>query len=240
MKVKTVAANKLKNKVYKKFIDHCEEQVFKLDSSSELSLLVPAGMYISQQELLEMVEKFLEGFECIIVIEPVTKFSDCLLKAGYREYYDDLPSYHAHILIKEEKYEVRQLKEKWFELVGKSKKRLFHCEPILKTIPRYIHYITKFFEDKYDANPIYSFLIKKQESKKEKTEVYPDEATSIFSRFKQSMKDFLHKVTSSRLFYKFFMILTLLISTSMAPFNSCFDKMILINQSNSPPLNCVK
>jgi len=149
-----------KKKVYKELLDHCDEHNFILNKSSELTLLVPVGSMMSKVKLLEMIEKFLEGFECIIVIGPISKFSNCLLRAGYKEHYDNLPPYYANILIKEEKYEVRQLKEKWFELVGKSKKKLFHCEPIVTTIPNYLNHITKDFEDKYETKPIYSFLTK--------------------------------------------------------------------------------
>jgi hypothetical protein len=241
MRTNTIASNRLKNKVYNVFKRHCKEHGFILKNSSELSLLVPAGMCIGKQELLEMVEKFLEGFECIIVVEPVTKFSDCLLRAGYKQYHDDLPPFHVHVVVKEEKYEVRQLKEKWFELVGKSKKRLFHCEPIRKGILEFLNYITKFFEDKYDANPIYNFLIKKVEQPKEEVEICHDEPVTILSRIKKTAKSLFQKSKVSRFLYKFFICAMLLITPTMIKANSCIKKNYLISlHNNSPPIISIK
>ncbi|HTO37601.1 MAG TPA: hypothetical protein VL021_04190 [Brumimicrobium sp.] len=228
-----VAPNKLKNKVYKEFKKHCEEHGFVKENSLELSLLVPAGTPVCKEELHKLVERFLEGHEAIIVIEPVTKLTDCLLRAGYKQYSDDLPQYHVHILIKDENIHVGKLKEKWFELVGASKKRLFHCEPIRKEILDYLHYITKFFEDKYDAKPIYSFLIKKEEEQKKEVEICHDEPATIFSLLKRTAAALVKKIKTSRLFSKLF-VSTILILTLSTAFE---DQSQFTPKAHSPPKN---
>lgn len=207
-----VAPNKLKNRVYKEFKKHCEEYGFVEANSSSLTLLAPAGITIGEAEFLKLVKEFLNGHECIVLIEPVTVLSDCLFRAGYKIYNDDLPQFHAHILIKDEKNHVRNLKEKWFDLVGASKKRLFHCEPIRTTILTYLDYITKFLEDKNDAKPTYDYLIRSIEP--EEVVISHDEPATIFVSVMQTITRLFRKIKVSRILSKFLFSAILLLLTS--------------------------
>jgi hypothetical protein len=236
MNTPAISSNSQKNEIYRSFKSHCNVHGFSEENSSSLTLLVPAGTIISQGGLLNKLKKFLEGFECIIVVEPVIGLSDCLLKAGFKKYDDILPPFHVHVLIKEEKYEVRNLRDNWFALVGKSKKRLFHCEPVRETLSVYINYITKYWEEDRPGTPVFCYLIKKKEDKKEELLNCHDEPATVYSLLKKVIAKLVLKVKTSGLLSKFFIssILVLMSHSSYEVhsnkwnYNNC-------NQSNAPP-----
>lgn len=224
-----------KTEAYLELKGLCDKYGFNKSNSSFLTLLLPPNSEIRQEAFLHLVKKLLHGFECIISIEPVVGFSETYANAHFKEYKDNLPFCHAHIIIKEKKYEVRVLKDDWFKLVGSSKKRLFHCTHLRETITSALDYMTKYFEKKYNASPIFGYSI--QEKIIEEKINSLDAVSTIYGTIKKSFHQLLKKAKQSSLLSKlFFSLGVIFLMTSINPESSWYqDDRFFTIKDESPP-----
>ncbi len=150
--------------VYKKIKEVAEENGFDKDNSSMLTLLLRPGSTMREKQLLKKVDELLSPLNrtYMAVVEPVLGEPELYNNAGYY-YHENKPWYHVHILIQEFGLELRGLSTQWFNIVGKSSKRLFHCSHVKDSICATINYMTKWFEEKRDGYPQYHIHQHQQE-----------------------------------------------------------------------------
>ncbi|MCB0476759.1 MAG: hypothetical protein KDC84_01255 [Crocinitomicaceae bacterium] len=144
--------------------EFCVDNDLRKDNCSVITLLYPIGSLLSAEKVKEDVKLLLKKVDVPSVssIEPVIPDDNTLSnhskKYGWQGL-DKFPNYHVHILIIEEKYELRALRDTWYEIVGRRNKALFKCTHVEKTIDDVNNYITKFFEEERGQCGLLGFMV---------------------------------------------------------------------------------
>jgi hypothetical protein len=199
-----------KQEAYDKAQSFAEQHGMHTTNTSTVTLLFPPGDFSSEDEVKEKVLKFLNGTNspAIISIEPVMTSRNQPLPELYRmagmKNFDLLPLYHVHIMMIEEGHEIRAQRNKWFKIVGRRYRNLFHCKHIETSMRQTANYITKFFEDKNGKAGIIGFYIPVPVTKTEETHVvdeilmeqkseisFPTACAQIFKKVKSAIVNLL-------------------------------------------------
>lgn len=136
-------------------------------NSSTVTLLYQPGSLFCLEGVKLHAELFLSDIEspAVISIEPVLTGRNDLLpnlyrSAGFKKFHL-LPLYHIHIMLIEEKYEIRSQRKKWEEIIKCKQRNLFQCKYIETNLRTTSNYITKFFEEKNDNVGVIGFFVPK-------------------------------------------------------------------------------
>lgn len=169
--------NITKKEAYNRTLEFAVAYGMTEDNSSTVTLLFQPGSSLLQEEVQTKALQFLDGIEspAVISIEPVLpKLNESLPKlyryAGFKNF-QLLPLYHIHILLIEEKYEVRSQRKKWEGLIKCKQRNLFQCKYIETNIRTTSNYITKFFEEKNDNVGVIGFYVPAKKESSEQTQL---------------------------------------------------------------------
>lgn len=154
-----------KQAAYDMTLDFAQEHGIKTDNSATVTLLFKPGALCSIKEVQSKVELYLSNIKtpAVASIEPVlTERGESLPNlyryAGFKNF-ELLPLYHVHILLIENKYEIREQRKKWERIIKCKRKNLFQCKYIETSIRQTTNYITKFFEEKREKVGVIGFYV---------------------------------------------------------------------------------
>ncbi len=154
-----------KQAAYDMTLDFAQKHGIKTDNSATVTLLFKPGALCSIKEVQSKVELFLSNIKtpAVASIEPVlTERGESLPNlyryAGFKNF-ELLPLYHVHILLIENKYEIREQRKKWGRIIKCKRKNLFQCKYIETSIHQTTNYITKFFEEKREKVGVIGFYV---------------------------------------------------------------------------------
>jgi hypothetical protein len=141
------------------------ERGFQKDNTTVLTLLLPLNDLSNHSQLMRKVRRLFRDHELdiITVIEPVIEpkgSSPFRPKYYSSRYYHNinkfLPMYHAHVIVRAAPEEICQMKSEWSRIVKSKRDELFRCEPIKKSIPELVNYVTKYWEEKRNLTADFS------------------------------------------------------------------------------------
>ncbi len=146
-------------RAYKFIKDYCHANGLTKENLSMMTLLLPPGSVLRDHELMMLVERLLYKVEAkyIICIEPVLNNKDLYRKAGFNDYKDDLPWFHAHVLIEDQRLDMVSLRREWNLIVNSSNKKLFLCTPLESSLCTAMNYVVKFLEKQREGEMIFKF-----------------------------------------------------------------------------------